>query len=148
MPLIYVINSPVNPLTSLNIKHCRSSSTFTGSPLSERYNLDSSSWHLGALCIWFVNYFSKSLMVGRLLIAAAPEPLLLHKHPLDPTPCHHQLVLPPPSVPSHSTRFPWGSRQHTRGVPSATGLPSKRGPGLVAPPTWLVSNFLVRPASS
>ena len=50
-----------------------------------------------------------------------------------------------------------------RVVPSATGLPSKRGPGLgsfsradrgiggvrpVAPPTWLVSNFLVRPASS
>ena len=44
-----------------------------------------------------------------------------------------------------------------------TGLPSKRGPGLgsssradrgiggvrhVAPPSWLVSNFLVRPASS
>ena len=44
-------------------------------------------------------------------------------------------------------------------VPSSTGLPSKRGPGLgsfsradrgiggvrpVAPPTWLVSNFLVR----
>lgn len=50
-----------------------------------------------------------------------------------------------------------------RVVPSPTGLPSKRGPGLgsfsradrgiggvrpVAPPTWLVSNFLVRPASS
>ena len=50
-----------------------------------------------------------------------------------------------------------------RVVPSATGLPSKRGPGLgsfsradrgiggarhVAPPTWLVSNFLVRLASS
>ena len=48
-------------------------------------------------------------------------------------------------------------------VPSPTGLPSKRGPGFgcfsradqgtggdrhVAPPTWLVSNFLVRPASS
>ena len=50
-----------------------------------------------------------------------------------------------------------------RVVPSPTGLPSKRGPGLgsfsradrgiggvrhVAPPTWLVSNFLVRPAPS
>ena len=50
-----------------------------------------------------------------------------------------------------------------RVVPSPTGLTSKRGPGLgsfsradqgngvvrhVAPPTWLVSNFLVRPASS
>ena len=50
-----------------------------------------------------------------------------------------------------------------RVVPSPTGLPSKRGPGLgsfsradrgigvvwhVAPPTWIVSNFLVRPASS
>ena len=50
-----------------------------------------------------------------------------------------------------------------RVVPSPTGLPSKRGPGLgsfsradrgiggvrhVAPPTWLVSNFLVSPASS
>ena len=50
-----------------------------------------------------------------------------------------------------------------RVVPSPTGLPLKRGPGLgsfsradrgiggvrhVAPPTWLVSNFLVRPASS
>ena len=50
-----------------------------------------------------------------------------------------------------------------RVVPSPTGLPSKRGPGLgsfsradrgigvvrhVAPPTWLGSNFLVRPASS
>ena len=50
-----------------------------------------------------------------------------------------------------------------RVVPSPTVLPSKRGPGLgsfsradrgiggvwhVAPPTWLVSNFLVRPASS
>ena len=50
-----------------------------------------------------------------------------------------------------------------RVVPSPTGLPSKRGPVLgsfsradrgiggvrpVAPPTWLVSNFLVRPASS
>ena len=50
-----------------------------------------------------------------------------------------------------------------RVVPSPRGLPSKRGPGLgsfsradrgiggvrhVAPPTWLVSNFLVRPASS
>ena len=50
-----------------------------------------------------------------------------------------------------------------RVVPSPTGLPSKRGPGLgsfsradrgiggvrhVAPPTWLVSNFPVRPASS
>ena len=49
-----------------------------------------------------------------------------------------------------------------RVVPSPTGLPSKRGPGLgsfsradrgiggvrpVAPPTWLISNFLVRPAS-
>ena len=50
-----------------------------------------------------------------------------------------------------------------RVVPSPTGLHSKRGPGLgsfsradrgiggvwhEAPPTWLVSNFLVRPASS
>ena len=50
-----------------------------------------------------------------------------------------------------------------RVVRSPTGLPSKRGPGLgsfskvdrgiggichVAPPTWLVSNFPVRPASS
>ena len=50
-----------------------------------------------------------------------------------------------------------------RVVPSPTGLPSKRCPGIgflsradreirvvrhVAPPTWLVSNFLVRPASS
>ena len=50
-----------------------------------------------------------------------------------------------------------------RVVPSPTGLPWKRGPGLrafsradrgiggvrhVAPPTWFVSNFLVRPASS
>ena len=50
-----------------------------------------------------------------------------------------------------------------RVVHSSTGLPSKRCPGIVfllradrgiggvrhvAPPTWLVSNFLVRPASS
>ena len=50
-----------------------------------------------------------------------------------------------------------------RVVPSPTGLPSKRCPGIgffsradreirvvwqVAPPTWLVSNFLVRPVSS
>ena len=50
-----------------------------------------------------------------------------------------------------------------RVVPSPTGLPSKSCPGIgfvsradrkieavrhVAPPTWLVSNFLVRPASS
>ena len=50
-----------------------------------------------------------------------------------------------------------------RVVPSPTGLPSKRCPGIgflsrvdldigvvqhVAPPTWLFSNFLVRPASS
>ena len=70
-----MINSPVNPLTSLNINSVT------------------------------LYYFSKSLMVGRPLIAAAPESLLLHKHPLDPIPCHHQLVLPPPAVPSHSTHL-------------------------------------------
>ena len=53
--------------------------------------------------------------------------------------------------------------QHTHKLYIPTGLPSKRGLGLgsfsiadqgigrvwhVAPPMWLVSNFLVRPASS
>ena len=56
-----------------------------------------------------------------------------------------------------------GTRTPLRFEPSPTGLPSKRCPGIgfisradreirvirhVAPPTWLISNFLVRPASS
>ena len=73
------------------------------------------------------------------------------------------LILPPHSIficlsiyLPICARLPAKSFQHT-------GLPSKRGTGLgsfsradrgiggvrpVAPPTWLVSNFLVRPASS
>ena len=61
------------------------------------------------------------------------------------------------------SRVPLGLVSPPLPFSAPTGLPSKRGPGLgsfsradrgiggvrpVAPPTWLVSNFLVRPASS
>ena len=71
----------------------------------------------------------------------------------------------PFQTPSHETEtpFPTGKKKKASLNSPADPPPAKRGPGLgsfsradrgiggvrpVAPPTWLVSNFLVRPASS